>query len=429
MTLETAKTDDNKKEEKRPNGGVHVRPHLVAAAVTFLLLIAGLFGAHVYFERLAQEYVNALAPLDMQQKEQGSLLQRAAFRQADLLPIYGSSELDQEDFSGEYHGSKLFRNYPTGFTIFPIGRGGTGCLILLQDLASVGSELRDKKVAISMSPPWFIRPGAEQILHDLYLGNYSHLTANALVFSTDLSYGLRSAAAKQMLVYPDSMENDPILLAAVSALARDSLPSRVVYGVLLPLGIMREFAFDLQDGIEIWLYLRSHPEITPTVSRQPEPIDWQELINKASDEAQANAARNPFGFDDAFWKQRGTRMLAAYKRNDKEFVQTVNGEPEWRNCKLLFDALKELGARPFVLSQPIKGAYFKYLGVSYNARKQYYLKMRDLIKKYDLPLIDFAEHDDDLFFVVDPYSHLSRKGWAYYSQALDEFYHDSLPVQ
>lgn len=427
--VEPAKAEGKKTEHKHAGGGARARPHLIAAAVTLILFVAGAFGAHFYFEQLAQEYVNALAPLEFQQKEQGSLLQRAAFRQADLLPIYGSSELDQEDFSGEYHGSKLFRTYPTGFTIFPIGRGGTGCLILLQDLASIGPDLRGKKVAISMSPPWFIRPGAEQVLHDLYLGNYSHLTANALVFSTDISYGLKSAAAKQMLVYPDSMESDPLLITAARALARDSLPNRAIYAVLLPLGKLRDFTFDLQDGMEIWLFLRSHPEITPAVSKQPKPIDWQALISKASDEAQANAARNPFGFDDAFWKQRGTRMLAAYKRSDKEFIQTVNGQSEWRNCKLLFDALKEFGAHPFVLSQPIKGAYFKYLGVSYNARKQYYLKMRDLIKKYDLPLMDFAEHDDDLFFVVDPYSHLSRKGWAFYSQALDEFYHNQLPEQ
>ena len=38
----------------------------------------------------------------------------------------------------------------------------------------------------------------------------------------------------------------------------------------------------------------------------------------------------------------------------------------------------------------------------------------------------YAGTCDDLFFVVDPYSHLSPKGWAYYDQTLDAFYHNKL---
>ena len=43
-----------------------------------------------------------------------------------------------------------------------------------------------------------------------------------------------------------------------------------------------------------------------------------------------------------------------------------------------------------------------------------------------MPVVDFADHDDDMYFVIDPNSHLSRKGWTYYDRALDAFYQGTL---
>ena len=136
-------------------------------------------------------------------KNQGLALQAAAFRQSDLLVIYGSSELEGDN---PYHASTVFAAYPTGFTIFPIGRGETTSLVMLQDLAAVGSELHGKKVAISVSPPWFF-------LHDrtpnFYAPNYSPLHLSALVFDTDFSYSTRQLAVRQLMQSPALFSGRP----------------------------------------------------------------------------------------------------------------------------------------------------------------------------------------------------------------------------
>ncbi len=54
-------------------------------------------------------------------KCQGGAWQRAAFARTDLLPVYGSSELELQD---PYHPANLFKEYPSGFTIFPMGKTG-----------------------------------------------------------------------------------------------------------------------------------------------------------------------------------------------------------------------------------------------------------------------------------------------------------------
>ncbi len=68
--------------------------HLTPALITILLIAALLTGSTQYAEWLENRYVHALAPKVFNQKYLGSALQRAAFRQPDLLPMYGSSELD-----------------------------------------------------------------------------------------------------------------------------------------------------------------------------------------------------------------------------------------------------------------------------------------------------------------------------------------------
>lgn len=88
--------------------------------------------------------------------------------------------------------------------------------------------------------------------------------------------------------------------------------------------------------------------------------------------------------------------------------------------------LRELGAKPLVLSMPIHGSYHDYMGVSVGARGAYYQRLGALMNRYRVPGLDFADHDGDNYFSRDYSAHPSDKGWVYYDRALDAFYHDRL---
>src|SRR6476646_2161396 len=122
-------------------------PHLSAALIATGLAIAILAGGYRFSRLVESRYIHALAPQleyltvdastyglpDLMLKNQGLALQAEALRQPDLLPIYGSSELIRRVSQGPYHPGELFRRYPTGFTIFAVGRPGASPLITLQD--------------------------------------------------------------------------------------------------------------------------------------------------------------------------------------------------------------------------------------------------------------------------------------------------------
>ena len=86
-------------------------------------------GVYWHARRLERRYVHALAPEAFEQKTQGSAIAREAFRQPDLLPIFGSSELlVTRRYAKPFEAGSLFRDYPTGFNVFPIA--WLGALIL-----------------------------------------------------------------------------------------------------------------------------------------------------------------------------------------------------------------------------------------------------------------------------------------------------------
>jgi D-alanine transfer protein len=164
--------------------------------MALFLAACAVAGGLVYCRDLEARYIHALAPEFTEEKLQGAALQKEAFRQGDLLVLYGSSELVKEMPNNAV---EFFSDYPTGFRVFPVGKPGTTALAILQKLAAVGAEARDRKLVYSISPGWYF---TEQFDPKYYEGNFSDMQALELVFSRELSHGLKRDVARRMIDYP-----------------------------------------------------------------------------------------------------------------------------------------------------------------------------------------------------------------------------------
>ena len=126
-------------------------PHLAPALTAVILGVVVLAAFGFYARSLEYRSITALAADEAiierngklaPVKNQGTALQQAALETDGLLPVYGSSELNvQAAYNRPFHATNLFRDRPTGFTVFPVGKAGTTCLIILQKLAAVGPAL------------------------------------------------------------------------------------------------------------------------------------------------------------------------------------------------------------------------------------------------------------------------------------------------
>jgi D-alanine transfer protein len=405
-------------------------PRLVAAVAAVLLVGAGLVAGASHARRLEIHAVHAVAPQMFAQKNRGLALQRAALHQPDLLPLFGSSELN---VANPFHPSALFREYPTGFTVFPVGDLGSTSLVWLQAVAALGPELRGRKVAVSIPARAFM---IERTDRHAYAANFSRLHANELAFSIRLPFALKQAAARRMLEFPETLRGDRLLAFALECLGDGSPFSRLVYYACVPLGQLHNLVLRLQDHTETIVFLRAQRGLSRP-ARHSADLDWPALRERAEAQARRRADNNPLGFENGVWtahageidmqrRARGEDGVASPPRPDEG--SAVARSDEWADFTLLLQVIRSLGGAPLILSAPLHGAYYDYIGVPLSIRQAVYGRLRELASAEGVPLVDFAKHDSDPYFTIDSGFHLSGKGWVHYGQAVDAFFHGVQPA-
>ncbi len=416
-------------------------PHLAPALTALILGVVALEAFGIYARSLEYRSITALATdeaiitpqgIMAPVKNQGTALQQAALDTEGLLPVYGSSELNLlAAYNRPFVATNLFRDRPTGFTIFPIGKAGSTCLIMMQKLAAVGPALQGRKVVVSLSAFWFFERFSTSASE--YAGNFSDLHAGELAFNTRLSLKLRQDAARRMLQFPATVSNRPLLRFALEYLADGSPRSLACYEAVLPLGIVHNAILRYQDHWNVVCYLWKHPSRTPFQASPPgaPPLDWPMLHRQADELYRAHSNNNEFGLDNEKWN-RQIRQHTLQRRNtwsDETFLHRLEQNQEWVDLEILVRELNELGAQPLLLSMPIHGGWYDQCGVTYTARRVYYQKLRDLGARYHTAVVDFADHDSDHSFCNDDLGHLAPSGLVYYNQIYDSFFHDAMAPQ
>jgi D-alanine transfer protein len=388
-------------------------PHLFAGLIAFGLVAVVLFGAEMAAVRLERASIRASAPELFPLKNQGLAFQRAAARTPYVLPLYGSSELTAVPVPERAH--IFFRTAPTGFQVSPVGTGGANTLTMLQKIGALGSALRGKKVAVSLSPGWFLNPGPEWM--EGYKGNFSLMAASEMVFGTALDFSLKRAIASRMLSCPSTLKKSPLLEFAVERLASGRWFDRIVFYVLWPVGKAQTTILELQDHFAASHYIRH--KIKPAAPFHPEFPDWSKLIANVNDTNIIDV--------DKIRRASSPGEAKTPDRRDAAFLDRMNASTAWIDLELLLRTLTRVHASPLLLSMPIPGDLYDRNGVSRSAREDYYAKLRALVQQYHFRLVEFEGHDEDPAFLYHHQSHLTAKGWIYYDRALNDFFHGRAP--
>jgi D-alanine transfer protein len=388
-------------------------PHLFSGLIASGLVATVLFGVGMVAVHLEHTTILATAPELFPLKKQGLAFQRAAAHAPNVLPLYGSSELMVPPVPER--ASMFFRTAPTGFQVSPVGAGGANSLSMLQKIGALGSDLRAKKLAISISPGWCLSTNPRW--REGYKGNFSLMAASEIVFGTALDFDLKRDIASRILKYPSTLENSPFLEFALRRLASDRWLDRVIFCALWPLGKAQTAILELQDHFAAFSYIRH--KMKPAPQFRPETLDWPKLIVNVSGTKTTDA--------DKVIKASSLEEGETLGRQDVAFRSDMNASPGWIDLELLLRTLASVHASPLLLSMPIAGDVYDREGISRSSREDYYVKLRALAQRYHFPLVDFEGHDEDPAFLYHHQSHLTAKGWIYYNRALDDFFHGSVP--
>jgi D-alanine transfer protein len=243
------------------------------------------------------------------------------------------------------------------------------------------------------------------------------MAATEMVFGTALDFGLKRDIAARMLQFPETLEQRPFLEFALRRLASGQLLDRIIFCALWPAGKIQTALFELEDHWAALQHLRRQKKPPPRLQEQP--VDWPQLIAKASEAKPADTGmiQEPSRFD---------RKISLASR-DIGFLTGVKESPAWIDLELLLRCLATVHAQPLILSMPLGGHFYDHAGVSRSARDKFYRKLPALVEQYHFPVVEFQEHDEDQAFLIRQEPHLTAKGWAYYDRALDDFFHGRLP--
>jgi D-alanine transfer protein len=370
-------------------------------------LVAGVFllaGREIAIQ-LEHRTIRATAPEVFALKNQGTAFQRVSAETPDILLLFGSSELTMGPPS--VRAGNFFRTEPSGFQVSPVGKPGATSLVILQKLAALGPELKGRKVAISLSPSWFLVPVVEPYM---YKGNFSLFAAGQMVFGDALDFQLKQDVASRMLEFPRTLDPSPLLEFAVRHLASGKWSDRVAFAMAWPLGELQNAVLDLQDHFESMIYIL-------TEAKQPQPahprtFDWASMIRRA---ARRNSARE----DD---KAESVELELLPRGGDADFLARIATAKEWTDLEMLLRVLRELQAKPLLLTMPLDGSFYDDAGISAKARDAYYAKIRSFAARYDFPIIEFQDHDRDPDFLDEHHYHFTEKGWLYCDRALADFF-------
>jgi len=388
-------------------------PHLLAGLIASGLVATVLLGAEVVALHLEGTTVRASAPELFSLKNQGLAFQRVAARSPYVLPFYGSSELTAVLVPERAH--IFFRTAPTGFQVSPVGAGGANSLTILQKIGALGSDLRGKKVAISLSPGWFVKPSPRWL--EGYKGNFSLMAASEMVFGTALDFELKRDIASRMLKCPSTLENSPLLEFALTRLASGRWLDRLIFCALWPIGKAQTTALEVQDHFAAFNYIRH--KIRSAAPFHSGISDWSKLI--------ASADESKITDTDVVTNASSLSGDETIDRRDDAFRDRMNASTAWIDLELLLRTLARVHASPLLCTMPIAGDLYDRKGVSRSAREDYYVKLRALVQRYHFRLVEFKGHDEDPAFLYRHQSHLTAKGWIYYDRALDDFFHGRAP--
>ena len=384
-------------------------PHLFSGVIAVGVTVATLFGGRMVAVHLEQRAVGWTAPKLFQLKNRGIAFQRTAARSPSVLPLYGSSEL----VTGvPDRANRFFLKAPTGFQVSPVGTVGATSLIILQKIGALGSDLHGRKVAVSLSPVWFLMPATRA---DWYGGNFSLLAASEMTFGNALDFGLKRDVASRMLQFPGTLENSSLLRFALARLSSGSPFDRLVFWATWPFGKLYTAALELQDHFAAITHILYGPNAASVRRNQSiVPANIRNLSEHHVAEAKLG-------------KTSPKVRSVAPGSFDALFLNRMKTAPEWGDLELLLRALAKVHARPLLLSMPMDGRFCDQQGYSRLARENYYAKLRTLAERYNFSLVEFEDHDEDPAFLDSQHTHLTQEGWVFYNRALDDFFHGRVP--
>lgn len=393
----------------------------IAALITLALFVAGLGGTAGTWSARAFGSVTKHANKSVSPRDLAYQYSRESMRTTQRYEQYRAG-LDDSVVSRYVMGSSelwnpapqspanFLRNNISDADLFLSGRGFVQTLPHAIELAAIAPKLRNKQVVLILSAQWFTREGiTPQTMREVY----SPSLVRAMLDNPDLSSELKArlSARVTQLLGSEWLGNSATLATPTDPTTW--LPAAQGSLTLAGRSLRTEVAA-----------ARAIPPVStdrPTTSPQAVPLasfDWDAAYRQAAADSNA-ATNNEFRVEDDYYRTN----IAPDKAGKAGMLAGVDygGEsPEYGDLDLFLQVAKDLRIDVMLVSVPMNGPWYDYVGYPKERRAAYYAKVRSVAATNAVRLADFADQEYTPGFLYD-IMHLGWKGWLDVTKASLEF--------
>ena len=147
--------------------------------------------------------------------------------------------------------------------------------------------------------------------------------------------------------------------------------------------------------------------------------NWDEVLTKNEAQAKKDTQSNEYYFDDWYYRNRIEGKVESFKDSAATFKYTES--PEYEDFKLFLQMAKELGVEVLVVTFPVNGPWYDYIGIDSYQRETFAKKVNEIVKENDVKQVDLTQHDYDPYYIWDA-THPGWKGWPLVEKELVQFF-------
>ena len=413
--------------------------------IALALVICTLFLVNKYYdaqiEKISQQNentnINKLSYLCYQRSPErdNSIENMKKIFDENSLLMLGSSELGASDNIA--YPQALLKNGNSNFNIIMSGQGYVQSLLQTIKIGAYEPIMKNRKVVLILSPQWFTESQAQgesfdsqwlqpvwkeflknpQITSDLK----EKVKQRAIELSSD-GGGIQNSIRESVI--PEDVSDN----VREATNEHDGEASENVNSKISPNKSIFDWVKDKLEGLRRnIIFVRKLYQtyaVSPKFDMDDEPfdmnmVDFDKLMLQAEEEGKKSCTNNEFGVYDEYFDKYIQYRFENLK--DSETESTYGISKEYEDLRLFLEVCKKTDLDVLLISMPVNGRWYDYLGFPKDGREVYYNKIREISKAYGAELADFSDKEYEMYFLKD-IMHCGWKGWVYIDEAVYKFY-------
>jgi len=329
---------------------------------------------------------------------------------SNTLVTFGSSEFEHGKKT-QYHPKQVFQN--TKFQPMLIGAGNYQSLTHAITLASIGNDIPNKKVVLFVSPTWFSKNGvkAEAFASNFSEENYVGMLKNTKISDATKSY-IINRTHQLMKVDETTLSRLQIDEKVINNKEHVSLTNYLQYY------FYQEFLKEktnLAVATQYHVYKKKENMMKEKKPFSSKGIHWDHYNSDLKRDCEAVNADH-FYMNRVGYHHMKVR-LKAEKDSKSKAKNLYSKSVEYQDLECFLTICKELNIQPMIISLPVNGYWYDYMGAKASTRKKYYKNIRQIAKEYDADIVDLSGQEFTPNFFEDGL-HLAGKGWITVNEIL-----------